>query len=323
MKRIDTILDFAERFGKRPNLARTTVSRLWSGTVISLVLLFCAGLLSCRKGQLENFPPMRDLQNDAQPFPEELVEKIRQKRQSLKSAEYTVESIMVSKIQDKIDSRKDIARFKFQGNDRWLVDITDAMSMSSAFLVGSDGDREWCYSKTGKNDEPYYHQRNLKTIREKNLSFLDPFSCVDASQSQVKEYFQKRGIKYLGETEFERKTQHLFGYTDSNNGGKSQYEIAIDAETLLPSYTRVLINIGNFEPINTCYRFSIVKLNEEYSAADFQQTVDKKSKPKIMDKPEEGYQYFFVTVNDGAAGRMSVRGNGQQGAKGTSSSGLN
>ena len=49
MKRIDTILDFAERFGDRPNLAPTGTSRLWSGAVISLALLLCVGLAFCQE----------------------------------------------------------------------------------------------------------------------------------------------------------------------------------------------------------------------------------------------------------------------------------
>jgi len=52
-------------------------------------------------------------------------------------------------------------------------------------------------------------------------------------------------------------------------------------------------------------------------------SIDKDAKPKIMDKPDEGNEYFFIAVADGANGRMRVRSNGQRGDKGTSSSGLN
>ena len=272
---------------------------------------------------LEGFPAMKDLKKDALPFPAELVEQIRLKRQSLKSAQYTVESISVSKFQNNVRTDKNTARFKFQGKDQWLVDITDVMSRSEAFLVGCDGDREWCYSKNNVMPEPYYHERDLKNIREKRLSFLDPFSCANASQEQVKEYFQKQRIVYLGESEFEGKAIHLFGHFKSDSRSESHLEIALDAETLLPFYTRVQMNVETFGPIDSCYHFQIEKRNETYPATDFQQAVDKESKPKIMDKPEEGYEYFFVAINDGAAGRMTVRGNGQQGSKGTSSSGLN
>ena len=44
MKRIDTIFDFAERFADRKNFAPPGTQRLWTGTVVSLALLLCAGL---------------------------------------------------------------------------------------------------------------------------------------------------------------------------------------------------------------------------------------------------------------------------------------
>jgi len=78
------------------------------------------GLLSLPGGsdnllESEGFPAMRDLANDAKPFPTELVEKIQQKRQSIKSAEYTVESILASKHQEKTQSHERDRAVSFPG----------------------------------------------------------------------------------------------------------------------------------------------------------------------------------------------------------------
>lgn len=283
---------------------------------------------------LEGMPIMKDLEKDAKPYPAELVEKIWLKRRSLQSAEYAVELKTASKYQDKITTRRNTTLFRFQGNDQWYVDISDVMSFSDpglderfhskcTFFVGCDGSREWCYVKNDKDKEPYYNERDLKNIKEKHLSFLDPFSCVETDQDQMEELFQKRGIRYLGEGEFEGKNVYLFGYAASRSMAESQYEIAIDTETLLPTYTREMSAIRDFGPSDNCYLFKIKEFDKKFSNDDFHQTVDKESKPEIKDKPDEGYEYFFVTIDDGADGRMTVRGNGQRGEKGTSSSGLN
>jgi len=232
---------------------------------------------------------------------------------------------------------KGTGQFRFQGDNQWHVDISGIMSMSFSdlpasfqhkctFLLGCDGDREWCYIKNDKDKEPYYQERDLKSIRKKNLKFLDPFFCADVAKGKLAENFQKREIKYLGETAFEGKTLHLFGFSmsnkDSRSKSNSQFEIAVDAETLLPVYSRV-VTFSQFGVSNSCYRFGIKSTNKTFAAADFQQTIDKDAKPKIMGTPAEGYEYFFVTIVDGAGGRMTVRGNGQSGEKGTSSSGVN
>ena len=49
MKRIDTILDFAER----PNLANVGSPRLWTSTVVTLACLLCVGLAFCQEGKKE------------------------------------------------------------------------------------------------------------------------------------------------------------------------------------------------------------------------------------------------------------------------------
>ena|GEM_PF-5202479 len=49
MRRINTIFDFADR----PNLATSGSSRLWTGTVVLLALLFCVGLAFCQEVKQE------------------------------------------------------------------------------------------------------------------------------------------------------------------------------------------------------------------------------------------------------------------------------
>ena len=69
--------------------------------------------------------------------------------------------------------------------------------------------------------------------------------------------------------------------------------------------------------------YDIVSTNKELPDSAFLPSKTEGMEPTLKEKPDEGYDRFFVRIDDGSGGRMSVRSNGQLGQRGMSSSGLN
>jgi len=284
--------------------------------------------------KLPQFPNITDA---AKPLPDELVRKIAEKRKSLQSAEYTVTFHRGPK-----NITTNSALFRFQNDKQWYVDISDMMKgppvfdryEEMIFMTGCDGEKEWCYSTLIFKDEElksHNHEsckeRTLASIKEINTSFLDPFDCLNTATDEIGKHLNDRGIVYLGEVSIEGKSVQLFGTTFESIFGneKMQNDImfAFDMKTLLPCYTLHFSETKSFGKNVSVYFYDIAKVNQGFVAEDFRPKLPEHIKPELVAKPEEGYEFFFVRVRDGADGRASVRAGGQQGEKGSMSGGLN
>lgn len=269
---------------------------------------------------------IKDPDQCAQELPENLLKQIRDKRAEITSAEYRVADWNIGDP----NSPPKFSLFRFQGKNQWFVDISDLMkfpgkeNLESRFLGGCDGEKEWAYSRE-KETLNFYNIREFDKIQNVDLSFLDPFSLMDLKndeETDLKDSLRRGGIKYLGLHDYRDIKVHCFGQRASRSLFEITTEIALDAATLLPLYTRISYrNEGRIDDHLRSYE--ILKVNESFTKEDFQASPRESDQPKSIEKPEEGYQKFFVRINDGSGGRMSVRFNGQVGTRGISSSGLN
>ena len=271
---------------------------------------------------------MKDGEKDAKPIPNGLLQSIQGKRRAIQSADYTVR--WITQNENETSTRK--TSFRFQGKNQWFADVSEIMQ-SNIFQTGSDGKIEWSFIHL-PSGEIHYNTRNLSDIKEISLSFLDPFGFFDESVKSLDETVKKRNIKYFGEAEIAGVKRHIFGYEirqdDERRKSLTRIEITFNAETLLPEAVRTQIDssfaFGGETRSNsskTTLIYDIVSTNKELSATAFLPSKTEGTKPTLKEKADEGYDQFFVQVNDGSGGRMSVRAGGQRGPKGTMSGGLN
>ena len=271
---------------------------------------------------------MKDFENDAQPLPSGLLQAIQEKRRAIQSAEYTVR--WLTQNPDSTETRR--ATFRFQGNDQWFADVSEIMQ-GSVFQTGCDGNIEWSFF-IGSGGEIHYTTRNLADIQEIFLSFLDPLLLLDAQGESLEETITRQGIRYFGEEEIEGIKRHIFGREIRQDSARltstTRTEIALNAETLLPETVRAqhdsTFMFGNESRSNTMRTiliFDLVSTNTELPDTAFLPSRAEGAVPVMKERPDEGYDRFFVHINDGAGGRMSVRAGGQRGPRGTMSGGLN
>ena len=260
-------------------------------------------------------------------MPDGLLQAIKEKRQAIQSAEYTVQSLL----QSTNNTRTNSARFHFQGKNQWFADISEFMQ-SSVFQTGCDGKTEWGFFNN--RGEVHYKMRKLEDIKDVSLSFLDPFLFLDDLEESLEARTQRRGIRYFGVEEVVGIKRHIFGrenrQSDARRSSTTRIEIAINTETLLPETVRTHTDSTMFvgertmeTSLQTTLSFDFVSKNEKLPDTAFLPEKTEGAEPVLQAKPDEGYDTFFVRINDGAGGRMSIRTNGQRGQKGTSSSGLN
>lgn len=266
--------------------------------------------------------------SDGKPIPLELLKEIRDKRAAIHSADYSVETV-VQIDGEKLFGGKANSLFRFQGDDQWLVEISEIMQ-SANFQGGCDGSEEWSYYiPKDSSAEPSYKIRFLTSIARKDVNLLDPFRCRNISEDKLESHRDRltaEGYRYLGENEVEGKKVHRFTFSHNDrfhhDDMTTSTEITLDNDTLLPNHVVTETTSSRIEIINEM-KFAIHALNQEYGKADFQPENTAKLEPEKVTQPESGYSKFYVIVDDGSDGRMSVRLNGQQGEKGTRSSGLN
>ena len=257
------------------------------------------------------------------PIPLSLLKSIQKKRAAVSSADYTVK-ISTKSFYNKTESiNKSTSKFKFQGNDQWFVDISEIMRHDdnpTIFQGGCDGTDEWSYyiSEHSKS----FKIRSLADIDIKNIKLLDPFGCESLSPEKLPkrcDELNSEGWEYLGLTEKDgRKLHHFHLGRETIN----YLDIWIDSKTLLPACTCATSEYPSAYEMET--KFQIHSINKKFSEADFQPENEANLKPEKVTELEFGYDEFFVTIDDGADGRMTVRLNGQYGKEnGTRSSGLN
>jgi hypothetical protein len=150
-------------------------------------------------------------------------------------------------------------------------------------------------------------------MRDRTVIIGDPFGSKRFSSTE--KAIQEMKLEYLGEVTRDGKTYHRVrswvGYILMD----SAYAVSqwlIDAQTSLPAV---------FENSSYRYEFSYARIDEPIPLETFQAPTVA-GVPREPFKLEEGYDHFTISACDGSNGRMSARW-GQQGAKGSSSSGLN
>ena len=283
--------------------------------------------------------PMKDFENDVQPIPSGLLKSIQEKRRAIQNAEYTVQYIGMGGFVTQNEQARwntSQAMFRFQGNNQWFVDISELYSIE-AFQNGCDGKTEWSFvipHQGGGVGPTCYENRNLADIKEISLSFLDPFLFLDEPAESLEEAMKKQGIRYFGEEEIAGVKRHLFGREIQQNfdGGATsmtRIEIALNAETLLLDTVRKQID-GTFNfgdelrsmSLKEMRIFDIVSTNKKLPDTAFLPDRTGGAVPTLKEQPDEGFDTFFVHIDDGSSGRMSVRTSGQRGQQGASSSGL-
>ena len=257
----------------------------------------------------------------------EVVDAVRRNRLALKSLETTV------RIVSPWASRHlgwwnsvgvDYACFGFQGERQFYADVSSIMEYSPStiippriFRLGSDGRECWfLHVFNHANENSSYKQMffcPFDATRDRTVIIGDPFGSKRFASTE--KAIQEMKLEYLGDVTREGKTCYRVRSWEGRILTNSAYAVRdwlIDAKSLLPAVCE------NSYP---SYEFSYARVNEPIPAKTFH--VPAASGVSLEPfKLEEGYDHFFIQACDGSNGRMSARW-GQQGSKGSSSSGLN
>jgi len=280
---------------------------------------------------------MKDFENDTQPLPSGLLQTIQEKRRAIQSAEYTVQYIGMGGFATQNRMPRwgtSQATFRFQGKNQWFADISELLAIE-AYQTGCDGKTEWSFvipHQGGGVGPTSYETRNLVDIKEISLSFLDPFGFLDEPVESLEETMEEQGFRYFGEEEIEGVKRHLFGRAIQHTPDGTYttlIEITLNSETLLPDTVRNQID-GTFnsgdEPqpmsLKEMRIFDFVSTNKELPDTAFLPDRTGGAVPVMKEQPGEGYDTFFVHINDGSGGRISVRSKGQRGPQAAWSGGL-
>jgi hypothetical protein len=261
----------------------------------------------------------------------ELIEAVRRNRLAMKSLEETVRTTMLYGDRQHCGWLSDLdvnyGRFGFQGERQFYADVTNIMQFSPvqnvpsyAFRLGSDGRECWFFTLGYDAKKIDYNTTKMQVIscpfdamRDKKVIIGDPFGSKRFSSTG--QAIEQLKLEYLGELTHEGKTCHRVRSWTSSLFMNRAYGICdwlIDARSLLPVVC---------ETMGSRSEFLYSRINEPIAPEVFQSPTAADLTRKL-NKLEEGYDHFFMSACDGSDGRMSARW-GQQGAKGTSSSGLN
>ena len=284
-----------------------------------------------------SWQPMKDFENDAKPLPSGFLQAIQEKRRAIQSAEYTVQYIGMGGFATQNRMPRwgtSQATFRFQGKNQWFADISELLAIE-AYQTGCDGKTEWSFvipHQGGGVGPTSYETRNLVDIKEISLSFLDPFGFLDEPVESLEETMEEQGFRYFGEEEIEGVKRHLFGRAIQHTPDGTYttlIEITLNSETLLPDTVRNQID-GTFnsgdelQPMSLKWMriFDIVSTNKVLPDSAFLPNKTEDAEPTHKEQPDEGFDRFFVHINDGSGGRISVRSKGQRGPQAAWSGGL-
>jgi len=202
------------------------------------------------------------------------------------------------------------ATFRFQGDTQWYADISSVMNCR-AFVVGCDGQQWWYYYSDSTGEKESLKMAGMEAIEEQNLSILDPWG---GGKAAVERFFAQAHPVYVGVREFDRRECHVV----RSRIGNAKAEMWIDAETLLPAHS--IIEYSNDNRVSMS--FEVRAKNTTLPDSAFLPPAPEHIEPERDEALEPGYDRRFVTIDDGADGRMSVRW-GMRGPAGIKSGGLN
>jgi beta-lactamase regulating signal transducer with metallopeptidase domain len=249
---------------------------------------------------------------------EKLLASMKEARARLNSGIETVQTISLQMSKNSFNNiEAETATFKWEGADRVYADITGPMSMTKAFILGSDGQTCWLYSENEKGEKRLDQTPAAKT--ESEIFLVDPF---DLAKRPVEEALGQRGLVGLSSARLEGRPCYrveTWDVSQDNFVYATQTQWWIDEETFLPK------QIVQYHP-NFCQivRFDYKDLNERIADSAFEPPVAPggDAHPLFFEKEPGPDERRFLRISDGSNGRMSGR-LGWQGPNGTTSSGLN
>ncbi|HTV63913.1 MAG TPA: protein kinase [Verrucomicrobiae bacterium] len=256
---------------------------------------------------------------------QELLSSMKTARAKLTSGVETVQSLSLFGQKESLDNEimSHWATFKWQGTNQAYADISDAMGMGKAFILGTDGKTCWLYSENEHN-ERRLDSAPTATVADIYTSVADPFGLTGRT---VESAVAKERLVYEGQTQLEGRSCHRVqswivrqSQNEPSGVSASKLEWWIDARTFLPLQVVQCSTFGN-----EIFRFHYDNLNQPLPEAAFQPPVQPGAELKSSDWFERKLgpdDTRFLTIKDGADGAMSGRF-GVSGPGGTTSSGLN
>ena len=241
----------------------------------------------------------------------QLVERVRKARRDLKSVSEQVIAISTrgSTTPDWDQSfEMNGLRFEMQGNK--FLGVVD-QTFDTPFRIGSDGTT--CWFRHGNERIAI----TSKEIEEKNVLICDPFKAAgDADAMRV---IQDLKLEYLGEAQARGQRCHHVRSWDVTlpiHGHPTPVlDWWIDTTTLRP------VRVETLGSGTHSLDYTYASVNKPIRDEDFKPESGPGIKWGQAEPFLEGYKQRFLNVNDGSAGRMSVRWGMRP--KGTRSSGLN
>jgi beta-lactamase regulating signal transducer with metallopeptidase domain len=249
---------------------------------------------------------------------QKLLASMKEARARLKSGIETVQTIDLGMSKNAFNSiGAETATFKWQGADRVYADITGPMSMSRAFVLGSDGQTCWLYSEDEKGEKRLDQTAAAGTGRE--IVLVDPFELASRS---VEEALEEQPLVWTSNARLEGRACCRVEKWDVNLDNftyASQTQWWIDEATFLPRQL-VQYRPGGCQMV----RFDYQDLNQPLPDSAFRPPAAPggDAHPLFFKKEAGPDERRFLRISDGSNGRMSGR-IGWHGPGGTTSSGLN
>ncbi len=206
------------------------------------------------------------------------------------------------------------AVFRMDGDDKFYGDASQMLN--SPFIVGSDGQNAWCYSRVG--DRLQVASCPIDQVYYRTVIICDPFHTMRAGADAAIAHMK---LEYLG--------------TDTLDGRPCRvvqgWYCPEEVENFTPHITRWWIDSDTFLPVQAVQewasgaqvvqRFEFRKINEPMTAADFVPPAGPDIRRVPPEPLGEEYNARFLHVVDASVGRMSVRW-GRTGSAGTVGEGI-
>jgi outer membrane lipoprotein-sorting protein len=248
---------------------------------------------------------------------QKLLASMKEARARLNSGIETVQTISLGMSKNSFNTiEAQTATFKWQ-RDRVYADITGPMSMSRAFILGSDGQTCWLYSENEKGEKRLERTPVAQTATE--IVLVDPF---ELAKHPVQEALAEAELVSTSNAKLEGRAFYRLQKWEVNQEGVAHATLTqwwIDEESFLPR------QIVQYHP-HGCQivRFDYQELNQNIPDSAFQPPVapSENAQPLFLAKEPAPGERRFLRICDGSNGRMSGR-IGWSGPKGTTSSGLN
>lgn len=202
--------------------------------------------------------------------------------------------------------------FLFQGDSQFVGDVSTIMERK--FRVGSDGSHCWCEVGNELVEVPVdqIHERIVR-------SAFHPIEIAPQEELIMDRDFELNGAIEVVRTVSIRGREcfllRSWKLSRPANNWNPMTDLYLDMETYLPLK---VVHHG----YGGTYSFAYSRINEEFPKSDFQPSPVEGIVRKPLEPLDEGYEKYYLKVDDGTRGRASVRW-GTVGPKGSRTGGLN